>query len=195
MNRRDVLWALALAPLPAALGWSPATVERAARALRRAAATGGYQPQFFTPAEWETVRVLADLVIPRDERSGGATDAGVPEFMDFMLHETPAQQTPIRGGLAWLDREARERGGRPFRDLASAEQTALLDDIAWPARARPALSQGVAFFTQFRDMVAAGFWSSRLGVEDLGYRGNTFVAEWTGCPVEQLARLGLHPEE
>lgn len=139
---------------------------------------------FFTPRELETVRQLADLLIPRDEHSGSATDAGVPEFIDFVMTENPEQQTPVRGGLAWLDRESMRRFGKPFAESAAAERTALLDDIAWPARARPEMAPGVAFFNRFRDLVAGGFYSSKEGVKDLGYLGNTFVAGWKGCPVK-----------
>jgi hypothetical protein len=138
--------------------------------------------QFFTPVEMTTVRILADLIVPRDEHSGSASDAGVPEFLDFVMTEWPEHQTPIRGGLAWLDRESTRRFGKPFREAASAEQTALLDDIAYPARARPGMAAGVEFFNRFRDLVLSGFYSSKEGVKDLGYIGNTFVTEWRGCP-------------
>jgi hypothetical protein len=190
ISRRDLLRLLAATPLPALLGVSPATLERAGRVARQATQAPN-QPKFFTAEEWETVRVLADIIIPRDERSGSATEAGVPEFMDFILNESTNQQTPIRGGLAWLDRECRERWGKPFRSLADGERTAMLDEIAWPARAKPEMSHGVQFFNRFRDLVAAGFWSSKMGVTDLQYQGNTFVTEWTGCPPSQLRNLGL----
>lgn len=140
------------------------------------------RPGFFTPTELETVTVLSDLIIPRDEKSGSATDAGVPEFLDFVMLEWPEHQTPVRGGLAWLDRESTRRFSKPFRDAAPAEHAAILEDIAWPARARPELAAGVAFFNRFRDLVASGFYSSQEGVKDLGYLGNTFVTEWKGCP-------------
>ena len=177
--------------MAAALRWSPSTAERA-RLLERLQAAGfGFQPGFFTPTEWETVRLLADLIIPRDERSGGATDAGVPEFMDFMMVERKDEQLWMRGGLAWLDAESERRFGRRFTATTDAERRALLDDIAWPARAKPGLSHGVAFFTAFRDLTASGFWSSEIGVADLEYRGNTVVPEWSGCSPEALAKLGV----
>ncbi|HJU66542.1 MAG TPA: gluconate 2-dehydrogenase subunit 3 family protein, partial [Gemmatimonadaceae bacterium] len=146
---------------------------------------------FFSAHEFATVRVLADMVIPRDARSGSATDAGVPEFMDFIMIEYPIWQTPIRGGLAWLDAESRRRHSRAFLDLTDAERRGILDDIAYPARARPEMSHGVEFFTKFRDLTASGFWSSRMGVEDLRYQGNTLVQEWTGCPDPALRKLGV----
>ena len=191
LTRREVLLMLGAAGVGAALGVSPSVVERASRAARKATATGGFRPAFFTPYEWRTVRVLADLVIPADERSGSATEARVPEFIDFMLNERESMRTRMRGGLRWLDAEGVERYGSAFADLDPADQTAILDDIAWPARARPEMTQGVAFFNFFRDLTAAGFFSSRIGVEDLGYMGNRAVAEWNGCPPEALQHLGL----
>ncbi|MBI2537801.1 MAG: gluconate 2-dehydrogenase subunit 3 family protein [Gemmatimonadetes bacterium] len=135
--------------------------------------------------------MLVDLIIPRDERSGSATDAGVPEFMDFIVGDQTGRQTAMRGGLAWLDTECRERFGRDFVAGDEGQRRAVLDDIAWPARARPELSHGVAFFNSFRDLTATGVWSSKMGVEDLGYMGNTVVPEWRGCPDEQLRKLGV----
>ena len=135
--------------------------------------------------------MLADLVIPPDERSGGATDAGVPEFMDFMMLEREDEQLWMRGGLAWLDAESERRFGRRFTAASDPQRRSLLDDIAWPARAEPRLSQGAAFFTAFRDLTASGFWSSKIGVADLEYQGNTVVPEWSGCPPEALRKLGV----
>ena len=97
----------------------------------------------------------------------------------------------MRGGLAWMDRESKRRYQRPFLQLAAAEQSAILDDIAWPARARPELGHGVSFFSRFRDMVASGFWSSQVGVRDLQYVGNVPVPVWNGCPPEALRKLGV----
>ena len=194
MKRREAVNAMALAALTAAFKWTPAEAQRAAN-LARAALQGPYTPTFFTPHEWDTVRVLADLVIPRDERSGSATEAGVPEYMDFMLNDRPDGQTPMRGGLAWLDNECQERFGKTFLTCSDAERASVLDDIAWPKKAKPAMGNGVAFFNMFRDMTASGFWSSKIGVTDLGYQGNTFVADWKGCPPEALQKLGVEYED
>ncbi len=182
----------ALVPAPSA-----AAVEVAAKAAKGAKGKA-FVPRFFTVREYETVRSLVDMVIPRDERSGGATDAGVPEFMDFMMQdplESPQErekrQIAMRGGLAWLDHQCADRFGKSFVACAEAERKEVLDDIAWPEKARPEMKQGAHFFSSFRDLTASGFWSSKLGTEDLQYQGNTFVAEWKGCPPEVLARLGL----
>jgi hypothetical protein len=166
---------------------------RAAVAASRAAlsTTSVYYPVFFTAHEWETVRLLVDIIIPRDEHSGSANDAGVPEFMDFILNDQKDLQIPIRGGLGWLDSECRDRFGKDFLGSPEESRAVVLDEIAWPRKARPELSQGVAFFSRLRDFTASGFYSSRLGVEDLQYLGNTLVAEWNGCPPEALRKLGV----
>lgn len=196
MKRREALGALASAALTTAFRWTPAEAENAAKWAREAvAAQTPFEPTFFTPHEWQTVRVLVDIVIPHDERSGSGTDAGVPEFMDFMLLERTDGQIPMRGGLAWLDAECRDRSGKTFINSSAPERAAVLDDIAWPKRAKPEFSQGVAFFNMFRDMTASGFWSSKMGITDLDYRGNEFVREWTGCPDAALQKLGVHYED
>lgn len=196
MNRREILGMLAIAPL-SALNWSPESIGRArdfvSDTRRTRAETGAaYEPKFFTAHEYATVAALADLIIPRDERSGSATESGAPEFMDFMLNDRPGDnQVTVRGGLAWIDNECRHRYNHVFVDCTPAQQAALADDLAWPEKAKPELSHGVAFFSRFRDMTASAFFSSKMGVDDLQYKGNTFVTEWNGCPPEALARLGV----
>ena len=196
MKRREMVELLALAPMAAAFGWTDEDAERA-RGLAAASRGSGaqFEPTFFTEHEYATVRQLVDIIIPRDDRSGSATDAGVPEFMDFIVNDQAGRQTAMRGGLAWFDAECLERYDLPFTECSTEQRTAVLDDIAWPGRARPEHSHGVAFFNSFRDLTASGFWSSKMGVEDLRYVGNTFVREWTGCPEEQLRKLGVRYEE
>lgn len=197
LTRRDVIRALAATSLAAAFDWTPAEAQRALGLAAAARSRTGqtYQPAFFSSHEWDTVRLLVDLIIPRDERSGSATDAGVPEFMDFLLADgTDAPRTAMRGGLAWLDTECLARFGHTLVESSDTERTTLLDLIAWPATAPPELSHGVAFFNRFRDLTASGFWSSKMGVADLQYLGNTAVLEWTGCPPEALAKLGVRYE-
>ena len=192
MDRREAVRLLAVTPLAAAFAFTPDSVREASARARETLARGlPYEPKQFTPHEWETVRVLVDLIMPRDERSGSATEAGVPEFMDFMLGDDPDLQTPVRGGLAWLDHECDERYGKTFVACTAGERGAVLDDIAWPRKAKPAHAAGVAFFNRFRDLSASGFFSSKLGVQDLRYIGNTVVSEWKGCPPEALAKLGV----
>ncbi|MEE8117037.1 MAG: gluconate 2-dehydrogenase subunit 3 family protein [Gemmatimonadales bacterium] len=190
MNRREVVKLLAVAPLAVAFTWTAPEIDEAWRLVRL---ERRFQPRFFTPHEWETVRLLADLILPRDERSGSATDAGVAEVIDFLMadRDDERRQTAMRGGLAWVDSQCRERFGQDFLDCADAERRALLDLIAWPAKAPAELSHGVEFFNSFRNLTASGFWSSKMGVRDLQYIGNRAIAEWRGCPEEQLRKLGL----
>jgi gluconate 2-dehydrogenase gamma chain len=150
--------------------------------------------KFFTQRELRTVRVLADDVIPRDERSGSARDANVAEFMDYNLAaEETTRETRVawRGGLRWIDTESRRRFGVPYASATTAQRHQILDDIAWADRARPEMRYGTAFFARFRDMTAAGFFSSAIGFKDLQYIGNTFVPVWNGCPDAALKKLGV----
>src|SRR5918993_2339236 len=182
MNRRDALKLLSSAPVAAGLVWTAGDAHAASAladaAQQRAAAGAPFTPKFFTAHEWETVRLLVDIIIPRDERSGSATDAGVPEFMDFIVIDQPQRQTAMRGGLAWLDRECLSRFDKTFVACTDAERTAVLDEIAWPQRAKPGLAHGVAFFTSFRDLTAGGFWTTKIGISDLQYLGNRSVPQW-----------------
>jgi gluconate 2-dehydrogenase gamma chain len=203
-SRRNILKIMGAAPLAVGLKVREAeatTAHQHAERLAKAAVAAGkaYAPRFFTPGEWQTVRVLSDIVIPKDERSGGAIDALVPEFLDQWMmdplatdREREGRQTAMRGGLAWLDAECADRfEGRTFLECSEAQRLQVVDDIAWPEKARPEMSQGASFFTGFRDLVASGFWSSQMGVKDLDYQGNVFVAEWKGPPREVLEKLGL----
>lgn len=149
-----------------------------------------WETQFFTDHEFETVRQLANMVIPADERSGNAEDAGVPEFIDFMMLDRPENQTPLRGGLNWLDVQCQKMFDNNFIDCSDDEKTAILDEIAYPDIAKPEMQAGVAFFNRFRDLVASGFWSSKIGIEDIGYLGNQ-PYDWQGCSNEALEHLGL----
>jgi gluconate 2-dehydrogenase subunit 3-like protein len=195
MKRRDVLKILLAAPA-ATIAWTDAEAMQAASAAQTArAAAQSFVPKFFSAAEFTLVTTLADIVIPKDERSGSASDAGVPEFMDFMMIDQPARQVAMRGGLAWLDHECQKRFDKIFLDCTEAQRTAVLDDIAWPARAKPDHAHGVAFFTSFRDLTAAGFWTTRMGIDDLQYLGNRSVARWNGCPDAALKKLGVSYDE
>jgi hypothetical protein len=191
MRRRDALKILLAAPA-ASFTWSDAEAAQAAAAAQTATATlKPFVPKFFTAAEYQLVRTLADIIIPKDERSGSASDAGVPEFMDFMMIDQPTRQVAMRGGLAWLNRECQQRFDKTFMNCTEAERTAVLDDIAYPERADPTRAHGVAFFNSFRDLTATGFWTTRMGIDDLQYLGNRSVARWNGCPDAALKKLGV----
>jgi hypothetical protein len=192
MNRREALRLMATA---AAAAWTPVEVmaasNKANAALARAAQGTAFTPQFFSAHELATVRLLADLIIPADERSGSAADAGVPEFMDFMMLDRPAMQGWMRGGLAWLDIESTERFGTSFLDASDVQRSEILDAIAWPDRAEPGMSHGVAFFNRFRDLTASGFWTTEMGIADIQYMGNRMIASWSGCPEEAERHVGV----
>lgn len=197
ITRRTALKLFTSAPVAAAMAWTPAEAEqahqRAQRAKRQAAKQGtAFKPKFFTAHEYATVAVLVDLIIPKDERSGSATEAGVPEFMDFMMTDQPARKIAMRGGLAVIDHLCEERfDNKPFVACSDEQRRQLLDDIAFPSKAGRELSHAVAFFSSFRDLTASGFWTSKMGVDDLQYQGNVFLAQWKGCPEEALRKLGV----
>jgi gluconate 2-dehydrogenase gamma chain len=195
MSRRDAVQLLAALPMAAFFTWPAAEQEKVRRhvddALRATANGAPYAPKFFTAAEYRTVRVLADMIIPRDERSGSASDAGVPEFIDFTVSDRPYLQQPMRDGLRWIDAQSGSRFGKPFADASQSQREEILNDIAWPARAPASMADGVSFFNRFRDLTSSGFWSSEIGVKDLRYMGNLFVHEWDGCPPAALQKLGV----
>ena len=200
MSRRDALLAMGAAPLAGLLDWTAPSRERALKLVDALTADplADYAPKFFRPHEWRTVRVLADLVIPRDERSGSATDAKAPEFVDFMLAEKDTSErsrVAMRGGLAWLDVEMRHRFGHDFLSATAAERTAVLDDIALPNAATPQFARGAAWFNHFRDSIGSAFFSSAMGWQDLRYMGNVFNPGWKGCPPAALEKLGVSYEE
>jgi hypothetical protein len=195
ISRREAVQLLAALPAAAFLSWPTAQQEKArnfvSNALRAAAEGTPYAPKFFTAAEYRTVRVLADMIIPKDERSGSASDAGVPEFMDFTMTDRPNSQKWMRSGLAWIDAQSRSRFGKAFADASQSQREAILNDIAWPAKSSAAMADGVGFFNRFRDLTSSGFWSSEMGVKDLRYMGNVFAPNWNGCPPEALKKLGV----
>lgn len=190
LDRRTVLRLMATAPLAAAFTWSHEEVVHAS-ALVKAGQGQAFKPAFFTDHELATVRVLVDYIIPKDDKSGSANDAGVPEFMDFMMTDQPNRQNAMRGGLAWVDLECHRRFDKRFIVCTDAERRQVLDDISWPQRVKPGMGPGVTFFNSFRDLTASGFWTSEMGINDIQYIGNTFVPKWTGCPPEVLTKLGL----
>lgn len=189
MSRRDALALIGGGPLAAAIAWTPADAEQAATRARQAPRP--FRPAFFTAHEYATVNLLVDLVIPRDDRSGSASDAGVPAFIDFMMVDQPRRQTAMRGGLALIDVLCDERFDKRFVDLTDAQRRSILDEIAYTTNDDASLAHAIAFFSSFRDLTASGFWTTRMGIDDLQYQGNRFVADWTGCPDAALTKLGL----
>ena len=185
ISRRAALRIVTSAPVAAALVWTPAEAQQAhehAAAAREQAAkkAAPFKPKFFTAHEYT-----------RDEKSGSATQAGVPQFMDFMMIDQPQRQIAMRGGLALIDRLSADRLGKRFVALTDAQRRSVLDEIAYTTNHDPGLSHAVAFFSSFRDLTASGFWSTKEGIQDLQYKGNTFLAEWEGCSDAALKKLGV----
>jgi gluconate 2-dehydrogenase gamma chain len=196
ISRRSALQLLAGGPVAATLVWTPAEAQHAHNQAEQARSQSegqpaSFKPRFFTAREYAMVGVLVDLIIPRDDRSGSATEAGVPQFMDFMMIDQPRRQVAMRGGLALVDRLANQRFGKGFLAASSSQRRQLLDEIAYTTNTDSQLAPAIAFFSSFRDLTASGFWSSRMGVADLQYRGNVFVDEWNGCPASALENLGV----
>jgi len=145
---------------------------------------------FFTSEEMATITVLADIIIPRDEVSGSASEAGVPAFIDFIVRDMPDHQVPMRGGLRWLEMQCLNRYGQSFSKCTSSQQLELVDQIAYPEKAKPEMQPGVEFFNRMRNLTASGFYTSSMGVKDLNYQGNQATV-WKGVPKEVLDQYGL----
>ncbi|WP_162053396.1 gluconate 2-dehydrogenase subunit 3 family protein [Pontibacter pamirensis] len=214
MDRRESLKALAIGSLSAGTllaGCDNNIItdeKKSAKAVKREANSEGYgrtaeekerdarlmEEKFFTDAEMVTITMLSDIIIPADDRSGSASDAGVPEFIEFIVKDRPENQVPMRGGLRWLDIKSNKLFGQPFAKASKAQQIELVDLIAYPEKAAPENSQGVTFFNQMRNMTAMGFFSSKMGIEDMNYKGNKPNA-WDGVPDEVLKQYGLYYDE
>lgn len=169
----------------AAPGRTPEEVERDAKLMAET---------FFTPHEMATITVLCDIILPADTNSGSASQAGVPAFIEFITKDMPNHQTPLRGGLMWLDNQAMKRFGKKFVACAADERLQIVDDIAYPEQAKPAMKQGVSFFNLMRDLTMTGFYTTEMGIKDLGYMGNQ-PNVWQGVPEDVLKQYGLTGNE
>lgn len=197
MNRREMLasitagaaaFAIPREGLEAAAAHAQDALHAEAEAERQGRQQA-YVPKQFTDDEYRLVTLLVDYVIPRDARSGSATQAGVPQFMDFILGEYPGNRTWMKDGIAWVNAECRRRFDKGFISCSDAERREVLDAIAYPRRARAEDRPGVEFFNRFRNLTSSGFWTSRIGIADLGFIGNRPVMEWVGTPPNVLTWL------
>jgi gluconate 2-dehydrogenase gamma chain len=205
MKRRDTLKALSLSAITATIAGTEAHADvpkkpvappslsdfkngKSAAELARDAKTAA-QP-FFNVHEMQTIRLLADFIIPADGQFGGATEAKVADFIAFIVKDMPQHQTPMRGGLVWLDMQCSKQFGKKFVACTKAQQTAMLDQIAYPEQAKPEMSQGVAFFNLMRNLTATGYFTTEVGFKYLGYVGNRPNA-WEGVPADVLQKYGL----
>lgn len=148
------------------------------------------EPAFFTPGEMTTITLLADIIIPKDEVSGSASDAKVPAFIEFIVKDKPEHQMPMRWGIRWINIQCLERYGKLFNDCEHTKQMEMVDAIAWPNKAKPEMTQGVAFFNLMRNLVATGFYTTEMGVKDIGYIGNA-PFQWNGVPEDVLKQYNL----
>jgi gluconate 2-dehydrogenase gamma chain len=146
--------------------------------------------KFFDEHEMKTITTLSDIIIPKDEVSGSASDAGVPAFIEFIVKDMPDYQTPLRGGIKWLDIQCMKRYEVDFASCTAQQQIEIVDEIAFPEKAKPEMQQGVSFFNTMRDLTACGFFTSKIGIADLGYAGNK-PNQWDGVPKEVLDQYGL----
>lgn len=161
---------------------NPAEVENEKRLLA--------MDKFFTEDEMATIAILSDIIIPADEVSGSATDAKVPDFIEFIVKDMPNHQVPLRGGLRWLDMQCLTRYNKSFKDCNTSQQIEMVDEIAYPNKAKPGMEQGVSFFNKLRDLVASGFYTSEIGVKDIGYAGNK-PNQWNGVPEDVLKQYKM----
>ena len=145
---------------------------------------------FFTPHEMATITILADIIIPKDDVSGSASDAKVPDFIEFIVKDMPTHQVPMRGGLKWLDMQSNKQFQNPFTDCNQQQQLTLVDQIAYPKKAKPGMAPGVAFFNLMRNLTASGFYTSPIGFKDVGYMGNA-PNQWNGVPDDVLKQYNL----
>ena len=148
------------------------------------------EPKFFTPEEFATITVLADIIIPKDEVSGNASDAKVADFIEFIVKDEPDFQTPLRGGLRWLDIHCLNTYQKAFKDCSAQQQIEMVDQIAYPAKAKPEMAFGVSFFNLMRNLTATGFYSTEMGWKDIGYVGNR-PNQWNGVPDDVLKQYNL----
>jgi len=145
---------------------------------------------FFTANEMAVITLLADIIIPKDEVSGSASDAKVPEFIEFIVKDMPDHQTPMRGGLRWLEIYTFKKFNKSFKDCSPEQRISIVDEIAYPKKAKKEVAQGVAFFNKMRDLTVTGFYTTQMGGDDLGYVGNR-PNQWNGVPDDVLKQYNV----
>ena len=187
ISRRDVLKTLAAgAAATSVLRVIPLHAAEAAHRMiaTEKAATKAYTPKYFAARQYKTLQTLCQAIIPPDADTGGAIEAGAPEFIDLLTSENQQYQLMLGGGLMWLDEICSDRYGKVFVDCSAEQQKEILDKIAYRQNALmdTSLNQGVAFFSFLRNMTADGFFTSEIGIKYLGYIGSAFLKEFPGCP-------------
>ena len=187
ISRRDVLKSLTMgAAATSVLRVIPAKAAEYAHHMVAAekAATKVYAPKFFPAHEYKTLQTLCQTIIPADGGSGGAIEAGAPEFIDLLTSENTEYQRQLSGGILWLDSTCSDRYGKAFLDCTPQQQKEILDQIAYRNNALtdPSISQGIEFFSFLRNITTDGFFTSEIGIKYLGYIGSAFLKDFPGCP-------------
>jgi gluconate 2-dehydrogenase gamma chain len=187
ISRRDILKSLVMsAAATSVLRTIPAQAAEYAHHMVAAekAATKVYAPKFFAAHEYKTLQALCQTIIPADADSGGAIEAGAPEFIDLLTSENTEYQVKLEGGLMWLDGTCSDRYGKVYLDCSPQQQKEILDQIGYRKNALTDLSltQGIEFFSFLRNMTSDGFFTSEIGIKYLGYIGSAFLKEFPGCP-------------
>lgn len=205
MDRRDSIKALVIGSVTAGTLLEACKTDDKKTTPEKAAAPAGTEDRmaeeiphnkalqdakFFNEHEFATIVVLGDIIIPKDEVSGSASDAKVADFIEFIVKDMPDHQTPLRGGLRWLDLECIKRYEKAFKDCSEKQQIEMVDLIAYPKKAKPEHGQGVAFFTLMRDLTTTGFYTTKMGYDDVGFVGNR-PNQWNGVPPEVLKQYNL----
>ena len=206
MNRRDSLKAIGLGTLSTGMlleACKPNNKKLAEDASDKAVPIdAGREPweldrnkklnseKFFDAHEMATITLLGDIIIPKDARSGSASDAKVPDFIEFIVKDMPHHQVPMRGGLRWLDMQCLNRYNKTFVNASGTQQIEMVKEIAYPKKAKPEMQQGVSFFNRMRDLTATGFFTTKMGVDDMGYVGNA-PTKWQGVPADVLKQYGM----
>jgi gluconate 2-dehydrogenase gamma chain len=146
--------------------------------------SGAYSPKFFDAHQYKTLQALCEAILPADAESGGAIEAGAPEFIDLLTSENDHHQSILGGGLKWLDATCASRYGSEYMGCTQAQQKEILDLIAYRKSAAQdeSLTHAIEFFSFLRNFTADGFFTSKIGIKYLGYKGNTFLTEFPGCP-------------
>jgi gluconate 2-dehydrogenase gamma chain len=189
VSRRDILRTLAIGAVGGSvLQVIPAEaaeyVHQMVHKEKTASPAGKYLPKYFTPHQYETLTALCDAILPKDEKSAGAVEAGAPEFIDLLTSENEEYQLALGGGLLWLDSLCIDRYNNVFLACPPQQKKEVLDLIAYRKHAKTdaAASQGIAFFAFLRRLTCDGYYTSKIGIADLQYIGNTALSEFPGCP-------------
>ena len=189
ISRRDVLKSLTIGTLAGSvLSVIPAEAAEHAHKMvaaeKAAAPSGAYTPKFFSPNQYKTLQALCQTILPADAESGGAIEAGAPEFIDLLTSENPEYQLQLGGGLMWLDGLCSDRYGSSYLGATAEQRKEILDLIAYrkSAAVDPSLGPGVEFFAFLRNLTTDGFFTSKIGIQYLGYMGNKYLLEFPGCP-------------